>query len=362
MEVRCRIDILGNLEGEPHLRVAAGQSFVIWGWIDSGDLRGNVYAIVDGAFRMRARTVKRLDLARSGRPEFVSAGFDATFSTEALLVGKHRLTVLFETGDHAQAVMFDGEFTVDPPADPFMMPRILVAAAPKSGSTYVHNVLRAYYNLVEAPLYAVDWQGNTDISEAVLVSLRARRYVLQLHIMPHFQNVQAILRERMSTVVTWRNLGDVVVSMDDHIRKEGGSGTLAFIDDQTFVAMPQQARYEFLIRYALPWYVSFYCSWKRVPEVVATWARYERLPEDPQRFFTEILHGIGEERVDAARLDAILGTEMDYSHARLNAGVNGRSAELFSDETKALLEAQLRAHSVPLDELIAELPWNAQKY
>jgi hypothetical protein len=49
--------------------------------------------------------------------------------------------------------------------------------------------------------------------------------------------------------------------------------------------------------------------------------------------------------------------EKQFAKTRFSAGVNGRAADKFSDETKQVLEDMLLTHPEDLTPLIEELPW-----
>lgn len=225
----------------------------------------------------------------------------------------------------------------------------------KSGSTYVAQVLARYLGAqagnADLDLY---WPAEQNLSRALLAPLGDRSFVLQMHLRPHPPNL-ALLREfGIALLLQWRNLGDVLVSFDDHVRQFSEFQPVCYIHDrEAYLALEDQARYAFLIRNALPWYLGFYLAWRRLH---ARFGVYERMAADPAAFFREALAELGVP-ADEARLAQALALRSEAD--RFNVGRSGRSAERFSAATKRLLEQAVLEY-VPageLDVLLWELPW-----
>lgn len=339
--------------------VAPGQTIVISGWLadpENARVARKVTGLVDGFFPVEATVVSRPDIAKHfGHDALERCGFAFEIPSKACGIGEHEFTFRFfdEAGEVYDAkplpirvVAYTGG----------LASRILVAAAPKSGSTYTSMILQKYFELDEPHVAGMHWQWEHNLDANVVDRLRGRSYVLQRHMRPYAPNLAAIRNERISVVVTWRNLADTIVSLDDHVRREGvAQHFLMYSVDAAYLAMPDQRRYQFLIRYAAPWYVSFYLGWKEQGIPIA---RYELLASDPLAYFTETIATIAGS-VDRARLSAVLDSNAMSGRTRGNVGTNGRALEAFSQETRDLLEDLLRAHFVPLDELIGELPWHS---
>ena len=240
---------------------------------------------------------------------------------------------------------------------PVVVPaRIMVACSMKSGSTYVAQVLLRYLGIADGnaslPVY---WPAEQNLSRELLTPLADRSFVLQMHLRPHPPNL-ALLREfETALLLQWRNLGDALVSFDDHVRAYSEFQPVCYIHDRAaYLALEDQARYTFLIRNALPWYLAFYLSWRRLH---ARFGSYERMAADPAEFFRETLAELGI-AVDEGRLTDALAVRGGSD--RFNVGRVGRSAERFAPETKRLLERTVLEY-VPADELdvlLWELPWD----
>jgi hypothetical protein len=234
--------------------------------------------------------------------------------------------------------------------------RIVLACAPKSGSTFIARVLARYFNVTfENPALSIDWAAEQNITPDVERQVSGSSFVLQLHLLPREINLNAMTRLGASTVFSWRNLGDVLVSYDDHLRNEDHRFPTFYVHDRArYLAMSDQERYQYLIRYALPWYLAFYLGWR---EHGVVFRPYEAMVAEPLKYFSAMIEAIEPGTADIARLQAIIDHQTDGT--RLNAGVAGRSRELFSPETKRMLEDVIISHPEHerLGILLHELPW-----
>jgi hypothetical protein len=232
--------------------------------------------------------------------------------------------------------------------------RILIACAMKSGSTFVSRALAAYFDAFF--IEPLDYWGRREqnLMENQLAPHLAKPFVMQMHLRPHAPNMEIIRRLGIRVIYLWRNLGDVVVSFDDHIRNEDHRNPVGYIHDRArYLALPEQHRYRYLIDHALPWYAAFHLSWRNMDVARAS---YEHLAADPQGFFEQLIGALGH-RPDARRIERILDRRIEG--ARFNVGVAGRSSALLSEQTQRRLDDFLLLHPEDLAELWAELPWRA---
>ncbi len=363
MSFQICIDHLGG--GPPSTaipEVVKGQLLFIDGWIADGQLGAvadSLQCVVDDSFLARVETVGRPDVAAHfGRDALLNCGFQIGIRTDALVEGKHRLALSFADRSGRQYSGGPFEFQIGQ-ENPGMLkrPRMLIAAAPKSGSTFTRLVLERYFETGEAGHAGFNFESEQNLDSMTMDRIRGHAYVLQMHIRPYESNISAIKTENMSLAVSWRNIGDAIVSLDDHVRKEGlGPSYLAYMDDATYLALEQQQRFGFLIRYVAPWYVNFFFGWRarQVP-----FFHYELLAENAREYYSQLIKCL-DGHVDQERLDKVLASSGTFGNDRRNVGRVGRSAEFFSDDTKDLLESVLRSHVYDVSDLIAEYPWNKQ--
>ncbi len=228
----------------------------------------------------------------------------------------------------------------------------------KSGSTYIARMLALYFRAER--IEPVPYWGRLEqnLHEHLLAPHLDRSFVLQLHVKPHVSNAEQIRKLGISVVWVWRNLGDVIVSFDDHVRKEDHRNPVCYIHNrERYLAMPVQDRYRYLIEHAIPWYIGFYLSWRAARETLPfVETHYEQLASDPYGYFADAIRGLGGEP-DELRLTELLASRPPGT--RFNKGVNGRSREMLSVKNRLLLESRLRSHCEDLSELLQELPWRA---
>ncbi len=230
----------------------------------------------------------------------------------------------------------------------------------KSGSTFIARVLALYFGAER--IEPVPYWGRLEqhLDEYRLEPYLDRDFVIQMHLRPHVPNVEIIRKQRICVVYVWRNLGDVIVSFDDHLCNEDHRNPVCYVHDRDrYMGMPVQARYAYLIEHAIPWYIGFYLSWRAIrPELPFVETHYEDLARDPFAYFSSVIAALGHP-LDEARLRNLLAARPPAT--RFNKGVNSRSAGLLSDDNKRRLEALLRCHFEDLSELVNELPWHGER-
>lgn len=232
--------------------------------------------------------------------------------------------------------------------------RIVIASPMKCASTYVAAAVADYVG-ADVPQVEYDWLAEQNLTYELRTQLKGRAFVLSLHMRPHHGNLVAARDDDVRTVLLWRNLADTIVSFDEHVPRYGGHNPLFFLEDEPFLAMPQQERYRFLIDMMVPWSTGFFLHWSRVLGV-APFNPYELLVTDPRAYFSQLLVHAGA-ALDEARLRGTLAFEPAFS--RYNVGIAGRSAQRFSDETKRHLERHILGNPArdQLEVLLWELPW-----
>ena len=323
-------------------------------------------AVVDGVpVESSCERLPRSDVARHyGVGNLAPAGFRLSFTTAGISLGAHalKLQVTGAAGSAAAYGPFPFEIVSREALRRTSVPRILIAAAPKSGCTNAAVVLKKYFDVENVNAHFYPYAEHM-LDDGVMKQLEGKSWVMQMHLWPREPNLANIRKHRVATIVTWRNLADTIVSFDDHLRREwggvGGGPEVYLGKRELWNEVPQQRRYEFLIRNLVPWYTGFYRAWRDSGQVDLV-MRYERMAVDETAYFSTILehlYGI----VDREKLERAIAASndgaADYSVTRRNVGINGRANEKLSDENKALLEVTLSSHFDDLHELIDELPW-----
>src|SRR3974377_59505 len=111
------------------------------------------------------------------------------------------------------------------------MVRIILAAPMKSASTYAGNAIRHYFQIFDQPeLVHVDFSIEHNITPWLLHDVRDHSFCFNYQTVPHTSNLVAAREAQIAIVVLWRNLGDMIVSNDDHhLGPEGGNAAHFFV-------------------------------------------------------------------------------------------------------------------------------------
>ena len=225
--------------------------------------------------------------------------------------------------------------------------RILVASAPKTGSTFIAGALERSYNLVRVSLTLLSARSygqyqfggglrDHDVDELALITTAyaPNGYVAHHHMIASpYLGKQAELYG-ITPVVTKRNLFDTFVSFDDHIMKLRGTSAdipyLHFGFPEAWYDMDFDDRLEFLLDYRLPWYSRYYASWRLTAQegyIDPLWIDYEKDILGAKQALAEKLA----ERVGGGASVEKLVAELGSSGAsgdHFNKGVAGRGAKI----------------------------------
>ncbi len=233
--------------------------------------------------------------------------------------------------------------------------RLLVCAPPKSGSTYIANVMGRYFD-ADAAISSIQFEGDHNVTPFLAGELRGCAFSFNWHMIPHRMNLLLAQHERMALVAVWRNLGDMFLSMDAHLFREKGSGPAFYTaDEENYRALPQEHRQLVSVDLMLTWYLRFYLMWRYEDFVLHP---YEQMLTGKEAFFTRLIGAFGV-TVDRERMFESLGGRGAVAD-RLNVGLAGRSAAGLADTVKRELEGRIMRHPdwQQLEILLWELPWS----
>jgi uncharacterized membrane protein YkvA (DUF1232 family) len=203
--------------------------------------------------------------------------------------------------------------------------RILLACMPKSGSTFLTDVIESLPDFKRAKLSPSPSGGRQpELDEARLKAAGHGSFIAQEHVLYSDWTAKMCNDFALKPVVLVRSLPDAIVSICDHIRREGGARHLcladpraAGVDDATLEAM--------LAHFRAPWYVNFYMSWRMVRSKLMI--SYEELIDNPETTVGKIVDFAGASVTNRAIARAV-GEVRDRRQSRLNVGVDGRGAKL----------------------------------
>ncbi|MFB2552318.1 hypothetical protein [Ensifer soli] len=228
-------------------------------------------------------------------------------------------------------------------------PNILVACAPKSGSTFISAMLAEAANLAivsltfpagSQKLFSQTYLREQEFDELALLQhgVRGKGYVAQHHVRctPYLCRQLAFFHIR--PIVTYRNVFDCLVSLDDMFMswrdQEPDAATRYFKDGlpDRFTRMERADRLIALAHRYGAWYLQFYLSWKtceRMGLVSPLWISYERdFLADKAKMASDIAGFVGAPSLSAEAVRQRLEGEAETASHRLNRGIAGRGEDV----------------------------------
>ena len=183
-------------------------------------------------------------------------------------------------------------------------PLIVVAAAPKSGSTFLANTLGKLTGLRGFRLCAAYATNEHDLYLPALCLMNRYGCVSQLHMKGTFHNAALMRVFGIKPIILVRRIDDIVVSLMQDIKRKQQSPTLgtgqqgySFIwQDQSVKNLSDERLLDMIIDLALPWFVNFYVSWKELCNqraVDALWVTYEEMFADKEHTLRKVLDFVG---------------------------------------------------------------------
>jgi hypothetical protein len=183
-------------------------------------------------------------------------------------------------------------------------PLIVVAAAPKSGSTFLANTLRAVTGLRNFRLCAAYSTNEHDLYLPALCLMSRYGCVSQLHMKGTFHNAVLMRTFGIRPVILVRRIEDIVVSLEHDLRAKAERPTVgtgqegySFVwQDECTRELSRPRRLDMIIDLAVPWFVNFYVSWYRLCEqsaVDALWVTYEEMVADTEATVRKVLASVG---------------------------------------------------------------------
>ena len=211
---------------------------------------------------------------------------------------------------------------------------ILIACMPKSGSTFLSDVIGQCPGFRRAILTPSAGRREQEIDEQLLRKLGKVSYVAQHHVRNSEWTSEMCNAYGVAPIVLVRSLQDVVVSLRDHMRRESAVFP-QFFADASHADLDDSALEAMLARLALPWYLNFYMSWRETPG--AMMVNYEDLTASPVEVIREILSFSGANTTAEEVEEAVVKAKAKET-SRLNVGVSGRGASLQPETIQIILD------------------------
>ena len=225
---------------------------------------------------------------------------------------------------------------------------IVVAAAPKSGSTFLSGTLSILTGFKYFRLCSAYSTNEHDLYLPALCMMNPYGCVSQLHMKGTFHNAAIMKTFGIKPIVLVRKIYDVVVSLKHDLRqKEQMSGYGTGLNGYSFLwqdtctkSLSDEKLIDAIIDLAIPWYVNFYASWHRLCErgaVEAIWITYEELISEKEQTIRKIMSFLGypnigeiDQNVLSKKYNTFRSGESDQGTTSLTSAQKTRIKGLFA--------------------------------
>jgi hypothetical protein len=201
---------------------------------------------------------------------------------------------------------------------------IFIACAPKSGSTFLKNVLLALSGYRDAFMVNSGSQFEQELYLPTLCHTAPFDTVTQQHCRASDINVHLLQAFEIRPVVLVRNILDSVMSLFDFY--SGGAFANSYFRED-FQSLDRETKLDLIIDNLVPWYFQFVASWslaERNKRVELMWLSYEEMIKDKAGSIRKVLgfYGLG---APAKGVEyTIKQIESQKERTRFNKGVAGR--------------------------------------
>ncbi len=212
---------------------------------------------------------------------------------------------------------------------------IFITCAPKSGSTFLKNVLAEITDYRDLFAVYASLQNEQEIDMPQLAQFGNVNTVTQQHARASEANIQIMQAFGISPVVLVRNIFDTVMSLVDFYGK--GFTHSTFFRKEDYLNFDQETKINLIIEYAIPWYFQFVASWQRAERenrLEVYWISYENLIADKTKTIADILDFYGLSYSNEFIQQKIDKIESNKEVNRFNKGVSGRGKTALSKTQK----------------------------
>ncbi len=218
---------------------------------------------------------------------------------------------------------------------------ILIACFPKSGSTYLCKVLADLTgmqrtNFAHARIHG--WYVEQDLYEPTLKAHRREPAIVHQHVKGTPPNLHLMKEYGIRPIILVRNLADTLLSLHDHLDREGPALPTGFVPRHYF-EMDVESRLMYLIRMHLPWYFNFLVAWQdAMVDIPQRWLSYEQLFTDRVATVLDVCEYYGIEATREEVNASLVRLDADANATRKNVGKSGRGAALPASHLQAISE------------------------
>lgn len=202
---------------------------------------------------------------------------------------------------------------------------IFIACSPKSGSTFLKNVLVGVTGFKDLFSVYAALQNEHELDLPQFTKFGKQNTVTQQHSRASEANIQLMQAFAIKPVILVRNIYDSVISLLDFYTK--GFTFSTFFDKEEFLKFDEEKKIDLLIEYAIPWYFQFVASWQRAERenrLGIMWLTYEQMIADKTKAVQNIFEFYGIQAPAEIIRQKIFEIESDGEKNRFNKGIAGR--------------------------------------
>lgn len=200
---------------------------------------------------------------------------------------------------------------------------VLLACFPKSGSTFLANIISSLPNFHLVFLASEGERREQELCFEQAARFHNNCYVAQQHVRYSGATQRFMDVFNLRAVFLVRNIFDALVSLDDHIFRESGVGPVFHLP-LDYKSWPEVRRYEFLVSMAVPWYINLFMSWEDCPYALRL--TYDKLIENTFLTVRGVCDFADITVSDTEIKNAIAAASQ--SDTRQNVGINGRGERI----------------------------------
>lgn len=215
---------------------------------------------------------------------------------------------------------------------------LFIACAPKSGSTFLKNVL---VNLTKfRPIFSVfaALQNEHELDLPIWARFGTENTVTQQHCRASEANVQLMQAFGIRPIILVRNIYDTTISLRDFYRT--GFTTTTYYNREDFDRSTEEQQADLIIDNVLPWYFQFISSWQRAEtdkRLEVIWLKYEDMIRDKTATVERLLRFYGLNIKRPTIEHVVATTEGDTRRNRFNKGVAGRGEMLTARQKERIV-------------------------
>jgi len=212
---------------------------------------------------------------------------------------------------------------------------IFVICQPKSGSTFMSNVLSKItnYKLKQFRPKPIDNLNEQDIYFPEVINCYFENTITQQHTRATNYNISMLKILSAKIIVLTRNIFDVVISTLDHNETHNIKGSTMMYANIDYTTLKYDDKLNMIIDLAIPWHIHFYVSWYdafRKSKIDFLWITYEEFILDQETILKKILKFAGVEYFKNNIEDSISYILESKEKSRFNRGQIGRGEKILN--------------------------------